>query len=98
MWVPLFYERGSDGLPRNWIAKMKQAIATLAPYFNTHRMVQEYTTELYAPALRRYEHMRENDAQPAKDLAAWQTKVRQGWSSVRGAQCPGAGSLWKCGG
>jgi glucan phosphorylase len=26
---------------------MKESIRTVAPFFNTHRMVQEYTTDLY---------------------------------------------------
>ena len=29
--VPLFYDRGSDGLPRGWIAKMKAAMASWRP-------------------------------------------------------------------
>ena len=42
--VPLFYTRSSDGLPRGWLRMMKRSITTLAPVFNTGRMVAEYTT------------------------------------------------------
>ena len=41
--VPLFYDRGADGLPRGWIAQMKSAMRKLCPVFNTNRMVHEYT-------------------------------------------------------
>ena len=45
--VPLFYQRDNDGLPRNWIAMMKRAIQTLAPKYNSDRMVEEYARKIY---------------------------------------------------
>ncbi len=48
--VPLFYDRDEKGLPRQWIAKMKESIRTLAPQFNTDRMVAEYVCNVYAEA------------------------------------------------
>ena len=38
--MPLFYTRGTDGLPRGWIRRMKRSITTLVPVFNTNRMVR----------------------------------------------------------
>ncbi len=49
--VPAFYERGLDGVPHGWTARMKRAIALIAPRFNTARMVREYTERCYLPAL-----------------------------------------------
>ncbi len=48
--IPLFYTRSSDGLPRGWLRRMKRAITTLAPVFNTGRMVAEYTRVSYEPS------------------------------------------------
>ncbi len=47
--IPMFYERDEHGLPRRWIARMKEAIRTLNPLFNTDRMVSEYVTQIYEP-------------------------------------------------
>jgi starch phosphorylase len=44
--VPLYYNR-EQGLPRQWIAMMKSAIRTLAPQFNSNRMVEEYARRIY---------------------------------------------------
>ncbi len=44
--VPLYYNR-EGGLPRHWIAMMKRAIETLAPLFNSTRMVEEYARRIY---------------------------------------------------
>jgi len=45
--IPLYYDRDADGIPRGWTAMMKRSLKTLGPRFNTHRMVREYTREIY---------------------------------------------------
>jgi glycogen phosphorylase len=45
--VPLFYYRDDAGLPRHWIAMMKRAIQTLAPKYNSDRMVEDYARKIY---------------------------------------------------
>jgi starch phosphorylase len=45
--VPTFYERDERGVPRRWVAMMRHAIQTLAPAFNSDRMVREYTRRVY---------------------------------------------------
>jgi starch phosphorylase len=81
--VPLFYERGRDGLPRGWIAKMKAAMREHAGVFNTNRMVREYTERCYLPALERGERLSEDEWQRAKALAAWKARVQKEWPQVR---------------
>ncbi|HLC01668.1 MAG TPA: alpha-glucan family phosphorylase [Anaerolineales bacterium] len=50
--IPLYYdERSSDGLPREWLARIKESIRTLAPRFSMRRMVKEYIETMYLPAL-----------------------------------------------
>jgi starch phosphorylase len=50
--IPLYYdERSSDGLPREWLARIKESIRTLAPRFSMRRMVKEYVETMYLPAL-----------------------------------------------
>jgi len=45
--VPLFYKRDADGIPREWVRLMKEAIRTAAPVFCTRRMVKDYTEKYY---------------------------------------------------
>ncbi len=49
--IPMYHERGADGLSREWIARAKNAIATITPQFSARRMVKEYMGRLYLPAL-----------------------------------------------
>ena len=80
--APLFYDRGADGLPHGWIAKMKASMKKLAPVFTTARMVREYAETYYVPAARRARRLASDDFAPAKELVAWKLKVREAWSSV----------------
>lgn len=47
--IPLFYRREADGLPRDWVKRMKAAIRTSLYAFSAQRMVWDYVTEVYAP-------------------------------------------------
>jgi starch phosphorylase len=50
--VPLYYqERSSDGLPVEWISRMKESIRTLAPQFSMRRMLKEYVDRYYLPGM-----------------------------------------------
>jgi starch phosphorylase len=50
--IPCFYERDASGIPRRWIGKIRRALVTLVPKYNTWRMVQEYTEKYYLAAPR----------------------------------------------
>lgn len=41
------FDRDEAGIPRQWIMKIRHAMATLVPKFTTMRMVQEYTEKYY---------------------------------------------------
>ena len=45
--IPEFYNRDANGIPRAWIQRIRRALVTLVPQYNTWRMVQEYTTKYY---------------------------------------------------
>ena len=50
--IPMYYlERSGDGLPVEWIGRMKESMRTLAPQFSMRRMVKEYTEHLYLNAM-----------------------------------------------
>jgi starch phosphorylase len=80
--VPLFFERGRDGLPRSWIAKMKAAMRDHAGVFNTNRMVREYAELCYLPSAARSERLAKDGQARAKALAAWKANVEKQWSQI----------------
>jgi glycogen phosphorylase len=81
--IPMFYDRGRDGLPRNWIAKIKQSMKKLAPYFNTWRMVEEYARMFYLPTIDRAHRLLEPDISTAVKYAAWRNNLDHAWKQVK---------------
>jgi starch phosphorylase len=49
--VPMFYDRDEADVPRRWVARVKEAVRSVAPRFSTRRMVKEYAEHMYRPAL-----------------------------------------------
>jgi starch phosphorylase len=81
--VPLFYDRDSDGLPREWIRRMKDGLRAVVPLYNTNRMVMEYTERLYRGAERRLERLSADEFARARALAAWKASLNRHWPEVR---------------
>ncbi|MBD2439551.1 alpha-glucan family phosphorylase [Nostoc sp. FACHB-110] len=82
--VPLFYDhRDEDGLPRRWVAKMKDAIRLNCPFFNTARMVRDYAQRAYFPASDRYHTLIADNYAPAKELAAWKENLSEHWFNIK---------------
>jgi starch phosphorylase len=50
--VPTFYERDARGIPVAWVQTMKHAMKVALERFTAGRMVREYVTDYYAPAMR----------------------------------------------
>ncbi len=48
--VPLFYERDKAGVPRGWVKRAKDSLATIPAAFHSHRMVGDYVERAYIPA------------------------------------------------
>jgi glycogen phosphorylase len=80
--IPTYYDRGSDGIPHRWIAIMKEAIRTCAPKFSMTRMVKEYTTHFYIPAIQHGLQIEQNNYEQARVLAKWKEQIRQAWGNL----------------
>ncbi|MFC1485445.1 alpha-glucan family phosphorylase [Candidatus Latescibacterota bacterium] len=80
--VPLFYETGEGDLPRRWIRKMKSSMSRLVPFFNTHRMVHEYFSNCYQPAIKRFKKLEQDNAQLTRDFSIWRQYISENWDAV----------------
>ena len=45
--IPAYYSLDQNGLPSEWIARMKNSVATLTPQFSSDRMVADYLANIY---------------------------------------------------
>ncbi len=80
--VPLFYDRDSEGIPRGWVSRMKEAMKAFCPVFNTQRMVREYADRFYGPAARNSVAIGTDGFEKARSLAEWKQGLRQHWANI----------------
>ncbi|MFH0823000.1 MAG: alpha-glucan family phosphorylase, partial [Pseudomonadota bacterium] len=80
---PLFYERGLDDMPREWINMMKRSIRTICPIFNSHRMVSEYVEKCYVPLAKNAGRLQANNYAALKDLVSWKRLINGEWGNQR---------------
>ena len=80
--IPTFYNRNKQGIPEQWVEKMKSSIMTIAPEFSTARMVRDYTRKFYLPALQRYDVLQKNNLEGAKQLRNWKKHIYHNWEMV----------------
>ncbi|MCQ2605575.1 MAG: alpha-glucan family phosphorylase [Bacteroidales bacterium] len=80
--VPLFYNRGEDGIPHGWIQYMKKCIAEIAPEFTTKRMIDDYKDRFYSKLGDRNAMLTKDNCKVADELVAWKQKVSEVWDSI----------------
>ncbi|MDR0289350.1 MAG: alpha-glucan family phosphorylase [Treponema sp.] len=81
--VPLFYQRGRDGLPREWIKRMKDCMRQIGQSMSSHRMLMDYANMFYFPALKNYRKLIKDDYADAKVLAEYFVKLKDSWDSLK---------------
>ena len=82
--VPMFYDRSSNmRIPEKWVSFMKNSMKTISGRYSTMRMVKEYTTHYYIPALKNFSLMTNNNAEKALELKKWKDKTRVEWQNIK---------------
>ena len=78
-----FYDVNDAGLPLHWIEMVVHTLETLGPKVLASRMVRDYVTQLYGPASRAGRALNGPTYAGARELAAFKSRVRAAWPSVR---------------
>ena len=79
---PMFYNRGQDGIPREWLKKIKESMKTIIPVFNTNRMVKDYTEKFYVKAHRNNTNFSKDDFAVTKEYTKWKQRILKNWAKV----------------
>jgi starch phosphorylase len=77
--VPSFYDRDANGVPRSWIAAVKQSMSTLAPTWDSLRMTREYTESYYLPGLVKVRQLQSGGAKSARDRTRELERLGSNW-------------------
>ena len=81
--VPEFYTRDEHGIPRGWVARMRESMARLTPAFSTNRAVRQYTEEHYLSAAAAFRQRAAKRGSLGADLLNWQAQLAKHWPSLR---------------
>jgi len=80
--APMFYGNREQGVPVEWMRRVKQSLRFISANFNCQRMVNEYRSQLYEPAHRAWQGMLKDGFSAARDRAQWQQTVTHKWPLV----------------
>ena len=81
--VPLWFDRDADGIPREWLRRVRHSLATIPPVFDTHRMVSEYRERAYVPLAARRRELVADGHLALRAATAETERVRRGMQAVR---------------
>ena len=84
--LPIYYSRSENGVPAQWVGRMKQCLKNISPRFNTQRMLDEYFHMLYTPAHASSQKMMAGAYAPAREKVAWMRRMQAAWPQVRVAR------------
>ncbi len=77
--IPCFYRRDHTGLPREWIARMRESMAHLTTQFSSNRTLREYVESYYLPLDEAY---RAREGSASIELQDWYQQLAQHWSRI----------------
>ncbi|MEJ2479175.1 MAG: alpha-glucan family phosphorylase [Acidihalobacter sp.] len=81
--VPEFYARDSEGIPRRWVARVRESMARLTPNYSTNRMLREYVDLYYLPRARALDARLANEAKAAREIDQWRQRIQAHWQALR---------------
>ncbi len=79
--IPCFYQRNEQGLPIDWVNRMRKSMGTLTSQYSSNRMLREYTEDYYLPLAKAY-LQRSANPEIAAALEAWHTRLKQHWQWI----------------
>lgn len=80
--VPMYYQDRDEGVPVDWMRRVKQSLMHISPQFNCQRMIGEYAAQLYEPAHQAFLETSKDRFQPAQDRSRWNEQVDRVWDKV----------------
>jgi starch phosphorylase len=81
--VPKFYSRNDRGIPTAWVARIRESMARLTPFFSANRTVREYTEKNYIPAAEAYRNRCTDGGALGAELVQWRNSLERHWSALR---------------
>jgi len=80
--IPEFYKCDEQGIPRAWVARIRESMSSLTPTFSAGRTVRQYTEEQYIPAARAFALRACTDGELTASFLTWREGIARNWKDV----------------
>lgn len=80
--LPMYQDRNEQGVPVQWVERMKASMASIIPSFSARRMVSNYADNFYEPAMQDAVALRASNYQPLFALADLAEDLRTHWKTI----------------
>ena len=80
--VAEFYDRDAAGLPRRWLRRMRQSMASLTPTYSSNRMARDYVEQYYLPAAAEFRRRIADQNAAARAMRSWELRLRRLWPGL----------------
>jgi glycogen phosphorylase len=80
--IPEFYARDGQGIPRAWVARMRNSMASLTPRFSADRAVREYTDRHYLPGAANYRERAAEKGSAGRKMTDWRHALEKEWPAL----------------
>jgi starch phosphorylase len=80
--IPEFYKQDKNGIPVEWVNRIRKSMARLTPRFSTSRAVGEYTEKYYIPAAAAYLERAANKGAAGRKIVDWKHDIEQRWDKI----------------
>ncbi len=81
--VPAFYRRDGQGIPPEWVARMRESMSRLTPEFSANRAVRQYVERHYLPAADAYRKRTARKGEFSRKAVVWRKDLDKKWNRVR---------------
>ena len=80
--IPSFYQRDVNGIPQQWVHRVRSSMAILTPRYSANRMVREYMDSYYL-AMAAAVNRRTRESELTRRINLWQETIERHWQSIR---------------
>ena len=80
--IPEFYSRDASNIPRAWVARVRESMASLTPIYSANRSVREYVEKCYLPAAASYRRRAQDGGALGRQMSAWRRAIELGWPAL----------------
>ncbi|WP_198246103.1 alpha-glucan family phosphorylase [methane-oxidizing endosymbiont of Gigantopelta aegis] len=81
--APQFYHRDSNGIPKQWVNRIRESMSQLTPVYSASRAVRQYTEHYYLPAAQSYQARTKAQPNLGQDIYEWKNQLQKNWTHLR---------------